>query len=107
MDPGQFDRRVTVRQRPGEGRSRGAYADAFTVWACYRPESAREAVQGGRAQTVESGTLVVRDSARMRTVSSADRVVLGGRDFAIEGVGLPDRRTGLVTLKIATTLGGQ
>ena len=107
MDPGRRDKRATFRQRPGEGRERGDYADAFTLWASYRPETGREAAEGGRAQDVESGTLVVRDSAQARTVTNADRVVVLGREFGIEGVGLPDRRTGLITMRVASNLGGQ
>ncbi|KQP34299.1 head-tail adaptor protein [Methylobacterium sp. Leaf102] len=109
MDPGRFDLRVTLRRRPevGSPRERGAYADAFPVWANFRTAGVRELVEGGQATNVESGALTLRDSAQARTITGADRVVIRGRDFAIEGVGLPDRRTGLIVLSVATKLGGQ
>ncbi len=106
MDPGRLDLRVAFLQRPGEGRQRGDYAEAFTLWANYRPETSREAVEGGRAQDVESGTLVVRDTAQSRTLTNADRCVIRGRDFAIEGVGLPDRRSRLLRLRVSSHLSG-
>ncbi|WP_244424694.1 phage head completion protein [Methylobacterium nodulans] len=100
---------MTFRQRPviGDGTDRGDYADAFKAWANYRQESAREAAEGGRAQDVETGTLTIRDSPQARTVTSADRVVILGREFGIEGVGLPDRRTGMITMRISSNMGGQ
>lgn len=106
MDPGRLDLRVTFLQRPGEGRERGDYAEAFTLWANYRQESSREAAEGGRAQDVESGTLVVRDTAQSRTLTNADRCLILGRDFAIEGVGLPDRRSRMIRLRVSSHLGG-
>lgn len=114
MDSGRFEKRATVMRRPviedadGEDTGqRGDYAPAMTLWANYRPLSAREAAQGGRAQNVETGTLTIRDSAQARTVSNADRIALQGKDFGITGVGLPDRRTGTIQLNISTDLGGE
>lgn len=106
MDPGRLDRRVAFQQRPGAGRTRGEFVEVFTLWANYRPENSREAAEGGRAQDVESGTLTVRDTRQSRTLTNADRCTIGGRSFAIEGVGLPDRRSGLLRLRVSSTLGG-
>lgn len=108
MDPGRLDLRVTFRRRPVTGTiSRGPYADVFTVWANYRRAANRELVEAGRAQDVEGGVLLIRDSPQARTVTNADRVMVQGRDIAIEGVGIPDRRSGLITLTLASKLGGQ
>lgn len=114
MDSGRFEHRAQFMRRPpileGEGDDtgdRGPYALAFTLWANFRPQSAREAAQGGQAQNVETGTLTVRDTAQSRTITNADRVVLQGRDFAVEGVGLPDRRTGLISMNVSSNLGGE
>lgn len=112
MDPGRFDTRATIRRRPvladadGDPVGAGDYAPVMTVWANYRPQGAREAAQGGRAQNVETGTLTIRDSTQARTVTNADRVTLRGRAFNITGLGLPDRRAGTIQLTIATDLGG-
>lgn len=112
MDPGRFDTRATILRRAiladadGDPVGAGDYAPVMTVWANYRPQGAREAAQGGRAQNVETGTLTIRDSTQARTVTNADRVTLRGRDFNITGLGLPDRRSGTIQLTLATDLGG-
>jgi head-tail adaptor len=114
MDAGRLDQRADILRRPpilddqgDDTGDRGPYALAFTVWASFRPQSVREAAQGGAAQNVETGTLTVRDSAQTRTITNGERVKLQGRDFAIEGVGLPDRRTGLIALNVSSNLGGE
>lgn len=114
MDSGRFEHRAQFLRRPpildGEGEDtgdRGPYAPAFTLNANFRPQSVREAAQGGAAQNVETGTLTVRDSTQARTITNGERVKIQGRDFAIEGVGLPDRRTGLIALNVSSNLGGE
>lgn len=114
MDAGRLDQRADILRRPPildeqgtDTGDRGPYALAFTIWANFRQQSLREAAQGGAARNVEAGTLTIRDSIQARTVTNGDRVVLQGRDFAIEGAGLPDRRTGLITLTISSNLGGE
>lgn len=110
----RLDQRAAFFRRPpildAGGRDtgdRGPYALAFTVWANFRPESVREAVQGGAARNIETGTLTVRDSLQARTINNGDRVVLQGRDFVVDGVGLSDRRTGTIALSISSNLGGE
>lgn len=108
MDPGRLDKRVAILRRPTvNGISRGEYHEAFRAWGRYIPASAREAPEGGQAVNVESGTLMVRTNSQTRTITSMDRVLVDNRDFGIEGVQMPDRRTGLIGLSIATKLGGQ
>lgn len=114
MDAGRFDQRADVLRRPpilddqGEDTGdRGPYAVSFSVWANFRPQSLREAAQGGAARNIETGTLTIRDSITARTIANGDRIVLQGRNFAIEGVGLPDRRTGQISLSITSNLGGE
>jgi head-tail adaptor len=114
MDSGRFEHRAQFMRRPpildDEGQDtgdRGPYALGFTLSANFRPQSVREAVQGGGAQNVETGILTVRDTAQARTITNGERVKILGRDFAIEGVGLPDRRTGLIALNISSNLGGE
>lgn len=113
MDSGRFEHRAHFMRRPpildqGEDTGdRGPYAPVFTLWANFRPQSVREAAQGGAAQNVESGTLTVRTTTQSRTITNGDRVTIDGRDFAIDGVGLPDRRTGLIALNVSSNLGGE
>ncbi|MGU3544820.1 hypothetical protein [Methylobacterium sp. A52T] len=75
--------------------------ETATAWLC-----ARRSRVGG-AVNVASGTLAVRDSARARDLVTADRVMLRGQQFDVTGVGLPDRRSGLLLLQLAMSLGGQ
>ncbi len=108
MDPGRLDKRVAILrrlERPGGGRT--PYEEVFRAWGRFIPASAREVSEGGQAVNVESGTLLVRTNGQTRSITSMDRVLLDGRSFAIEGVQVPDRRTGLIGLSIATKLGGQ
>jgi head-tail adaptor len=114
MDSGRFECRAQFMRRPpvlddqGEDTGdRGPYASVFTLWANFRPQSVREAAQGGGAQNVETGILTVRDTAQSRTITNGDRATIQGRDFAIDGVGLPDRRTGLIALNVSSNLGGE
>ncbi|MCJ2132455.1 head-tail adaptor protein [Methylobacterium sp. E-045] len=108
MDPARLDIRATFRRRPVVGTvSRGPYADAFTVWANYRRATNREIAEGGQAVDVEAGVLMVRDSTQARTITNADRVVIEGRDFAIEGVAVRNRTSGLITLTLSSRKGGQ
>ncbi|MGY2052955.1 phage head completion protein [Methylobacterium sp. JK268] len=105
---GSLDRLVTIRRRPQVGTtSRGPYEDAFKTWGSFRALSVREAIEAGRVQNIENGTLMVRNGPETRTITVADRVMIQGRDFAIEGVGVPDIRTGLIMLAVASGLGGQ
>jgi head-tail adaptor len=114
MDSGRFEHRAQFMRRPpildDEGQDtgdRGPYATAFTTWANFRPQSVREAAQGGAAQNVETGILTVRDTAQTRTITNGERVKIQGRDFAVDGVGLADRRTGLIALSVSSNLGGE
>jgi head-tail adaptor len=111
MNAGDFDRRITIRRRAdlGEGE-RGDFADAFKLWANVRMTSATEAVQGGRLQDLESGTVTVRDGTQARSITIADRLVLTWRglssDFAIVSVAPPDRRTATIAIGVQSRPGG-
>lgn len=113
MAAGLLDLRATFRKRvarkdsDGEVIGYGDYEPVFVRWANFRPLTAREASQGGTAQNVASGVLTVRDGPQARTITNGDRVTVLGRDFNIDGVALPDRSYGTITLNISSTLGGQ
>lgn len=101
MDPGRIDKRVTFRRRekkPGGGR--GDYHDLFRTSAEFRPLSARALAEAGSITDGIEATLVVRDTPRTRDLTNADRVLIDGRDFAIESVPLGDR-TGWLWIKIS------
>ncbi|MGX9979066.1 phage head completion protein [Methylobacterium fujisawaense] len=72
MDPGRFNRRAVVMRRAvvtdadGDVVGAGDCEPVMILWASYRPQGAREAAQGGRAQNVETGTLTICDSAQAR-----------------------------------------
>ncbi len=104
MDPGHLDKRARFRRRvkTGEGGagSRGAYADLFTVAASFRPLSARVLAEAGSLTDGIEASLVVRDTARTRDLTKADRVIVDGRDFAIESVPLSDR-SGWLRMKLS------
>ena len=108
MDAGKLDRRATFSRRPA-GATEYDRGDTFepylTVWACYVRTKGSEKVEAGRDVDVEAATLVIRDSTQAREVVASDRVTVQGRDFAVASVGLPNRRTGLISLDISSDLG--
>lgn len=107
MDAGRLDRHATFSRRPAgaNGQDRGdTFAPYLTVWARYLRIKGSEKVEAGRDVDVEQATLVIRDSTAVREITAADRVTVQGRDFAVASVGLPDRRTGLISLDIASDL---
>ena len=108
MDAGKLDRRATFSRRP-PGATEFERGDTFepylTVWACYVRSKGAEKIEAGRDVDVEAATLVIRDSIAARAVTAADRVTVQGRDFAVASVGLPNRRTGLISLDISSDLG--
>ncbi len=97
-------RRAVVTDADGDVVGAGDCEPVMILWASYRPQGAREAAQGGRAQNVETGTLTICDSAQARPSRPGDRIALQGRDFGIAGIDLPDRRSGTIQLAIATDL---
>lgn len=89
MGTRKFRDRVTfqreTRAPDGAGGYAQGWADVVTVWGRYLPGSSREAVEAGRLQESESGTLTVAASPETATLMSADRVLIRGVPFAIQG----------------------
>ena len=101
MDAGRLDKRVTFRRRekkPGGGR--GDYQDLFTTAAEFRPLSGRALAEAGSITDGIEATVVVRDTARTRGLTNADRALIDGHDFALESVPLGDR-TGWLWIKVS------
>lgn len=86
---GQLRERVTFqaeqRTPDGAGGAALAWEPVLTVWGQYVPRSAREAVDAGRLQESESGTLTVRASSETRAITSAHRVLIRGVPYALQG----------------------
>ena len=104
MDPAKLDRRVTFRRRQVLAQNaRGEFVNFFGAWAAYAPSSSREAIESGRPTDIETGLIRIRDSAKGRELTGADRVMIAGREFSLQAVGLPDRRTGLIDITVTTS----
>ncbi len=89
MRTGQLRDRVTFQRETRAPDGAGGYvqgwADELTVWGQYVPRSTREAVEAGRLQESESGTLTVRASSRTRGITPAHRVLIRGVPYALQG----------------------
>ncbi len=108
MQAGRLDLRATFRKRgPGEVGSlpgRGSYIDDFTVAAEWRQLSGKAVAEAGALTDAIEGTLVVRDTPRTRALTVAHRVVVLGREMAIDTVP-PSDRSGWLFLRCRQTRG--
>lgn len=107
MEAGRLDRRATFLRRakvaavPGKlPDSRAGFETLFTVAAEYRPLSGRALAEAGSLTDAIEGTLIVRYTARTRKLTVADRVVVEGREMAIESVP-PSDRSGWLSIKVS------
>lgn len=111
MNIGKLDRRCTIYRRAVQtgANERGAWAATFTRWGQLRSFSARDVAVAGIAENQVEAELLVRDDAETRTITAADRVVVGpdGLEFAIRGV-MPFERSGsgLRKLQLSSTRAG-
>lgn len=89
MRAGLLRDRVTFQRETRVPDGAGGYvqgwADELTVWGQYVPRSSREAVEAGRLQESEGGTLTVRSSSKTRVITSAHRVLIRGVPYAVQG----------------------
>ncbi|MGY2051685.1 phage head closure protein [Methylobacterium sp. JK268] len=109
MDPGRADKRVTFRRRaavpkPGGGTAR-EFRDLFACWAEWRPLSGHRLAEAGGVTDGIEGTIVVRDTPRTRALTVADRVILDGRDLALESVPIGER-TGWLSVRVSRRVAG-
>jgi len=94
---GRYNRRATIHRRPVEanvaGRARGEFrevAGLVSIACAYREMSLREIASGNGVQGAIEAEMRLRDSAKARTVTIADRAVIAGQGFDIVGAGLPE-----------------
>lgn len=110
MEPGKLDRRAVFSRRPdveGDDDARGDTFEPFlTVWCQYLRVKGSQKVEGGQDIDQEFATLVIRDSVAARGITAADRVEVQGRGFKVASVGLPNRRSGLISLDVQSGPGG-
>ena len=103
MQAGDLDRRVTFRRRQkivGQAGDRGPFADLMTVACAFRPLSGRALAEAGSLTDAIEGSVCVRDTARARGLTVADRALIDGRDLAIESV-QPSDRSGWLWIKVS------
>ncbi|ACL62062.1 head-tail adaptor protein [Methylobacterium nodulans] len=110
MDPGRTDKRVIFRRRvavpkaSGNGTNR-EFRDLFPCWAAWRPLTGRRLAEAGGVTDGIEGAIVVRDTPRTRDLTVADRVILDGRDMALESVPIGER-SGWLTIKVSRRVAG-
>lgn len=101
-----FDRRVSFLRRaaiPPAGTLRGGFEPyGSPEWAWLRNERERAIDNGEMTFPGRTATLTLRDSAWARTLTTADRVLLYGHEFAIMRVGDLRQSDGSLELDIAS-----
>jgi SPP1 family predicted phage head-tail adaptor len=93
-----FERRDTTSDAYGNV-SAGGWVSLGTVWGSLSEKPGREAVNAGRMESTAMATLRIRDSEAARGFTSADRVTIDGRAYAIREV-RPPQRSGLIEIVI-------
>lgn len=76
MTPGALDEKLTARVRTEttvRGVTSASYADAGSVWASVREESARERLRAGRVEATRGAVVTVRwpEAARLDAATAA------------------------------------
>jgi head-tail adaptor len=109
MLTGKLDKRVTFRRRevtnPDAGNERGDFVDWFTVWANYRGLNLSQSGEAGMQVGSAIGILTVRDGGDARNVTTAERVLIQGEEFAILSPEVRDR-TGFMSFRVERNLAG-
>ncbi len=98
-------RRRAVLDPPVNGNARGELADWFTCWGDYRPINMYQQAEVGQQAGITAGILTVRDLGEVKNVTTADRVVIAGQEFAIYTAQVSDR-TGYREIRVQRQLGG-
>lgn len=101
---------ITIRRRPQQtgvpGVPLGDFVDAFQTWCSWRQMTGAKIDVAMQAEDAVPIVARVNDAPRNRTITTQDRVVLRGGEFAIMSVGLPDRQAGAIDLQLKRVDGG-
>ena len=96
---GELDRRITLQRatvtRDGLNNPVETWGDYATVWAKYEPVSDGEKFRAGERASEIGARFMIRYSSQVADVSPKDRILFGGREFAITRVKEIGRRVGL------------
>lgn len=100
MQAGSLDRRITlqrlVEDRDETGGRSPRWEIIATVWASYRPLSAKEQIVGAERTAKADVEFKIRWSTQVRTLAPKDQVVWGDRCFDIFQVFEEGRQEGIV-----------
>ncbi len=85
----RFERRAAVVDEYGNTLS--SWQELTTLWAGFKAQRGREAVEAGRLESTSAGTVYVRRSTTALTISPSDRGTFivgpwGGKTFNIRSV---------------------
>lgn len=113
MDAGRLNRRAAFYRRavlgtPVAGNARGGFEQTpfLTVWADFRQTPGRQVVSAGLAEDQIGGTLRIRDSAKAREITAADRCTMQGVSFALVSVGLAETSEGYIEMILRREVAG-
>jgi len=100
--PGKIDRRVEFQRLDTTpdaygNASGGTWSTVTTVWGELQFERSREAMEAGRLQSSVMATLYCRGLA-VPTITTADKAVIGGEDYAIRSIVNQDGRNEKVAM---------
>ena len=99
---------VTVLRRApnAAGQLVGDFADVFSTWAKWTQNPGHLAAVGGQREDPIDLVLAINDWPRNRTVSNADRIRAGGQVYEVVSVGLPERKSGSISIVLQRIVNG-
>ncbi|PNG27007.1 phage head completion protein [Methylocella silvestris] len=97
---------IDVMRRSTDANSvRGAFAKAQTLMGSLRQTTGRELVEAGLPEDQIDIVVRVSITAQTLAITSEDRLNIGGRNYAIRSVGLPERRGGYIEIACGLSIG--
>jgi SPP1 family predicted phage head-tail adaptor len=92
--------RLTEGSVDDYGNVYSGWASLATRWADMRERTGKEDIQGGALSDVGAATMRVRSDSTTKGITSADRVIIRGKTWAIKDVIQVDRKGTVLEFKL-------
>ena len=101
-------RKLVIQRRASDadGNATGAFAPAFSTWCRWTQSAGAMAAVNGQREDKIDVLASVNTSRENCTISNADRAVLDRVMFEIDSIGLPERKSGTITLMLKRAQNG-
>lgn len=94
-----------MRRSTDADKVRGLYAKAQTLMGSLRQTTGRELVEAGLPEDQIDLVIRVPVTAQTLAITSVDRLIVGGRNYAIRSVGLPEGRGNFIEIACVLSIG--